>query len=61
MADTFTQIYIQVIFGAENRESNIPKNQKKFVHKFELKNHNLFEENFFLKMNNNDIKKKIIL
>jgi len=34
MADTFTQIYIQVIFAVQNRESNIPKNKKEELNKY---------------------------
>jgi REP element-mobilizing transposase RayT len=34
MANTYTQIYIQIIFSVKNRESFIPKTKKEELHKY---------------------------
>ena len=34
MANTFTQIYIQIVFSVKNRHSLIPKNKKEELHKY---------------------------
>ena len=34
MADTYSQIYIQVVFAVQNRENNIPKNKLEELYKY---------------------------
>ncbi len=34
MANTFTQLYIQVVFAVKGRQSLIPKDQKERVHQY---------------------------
>lgn len=34
MANTFTQIYIQIVFSVKNRQSLIPKTKKEELHKY---------------------------
>ena len=34
MANTFTQIYVQIVFSVKNRQALIPKNKKEELHKY---------------------------
>jgi len=34
MANTYSQIYIQIVFSVQNRQSLIPKEKKEYLHKY---------------------------